>query len=364
MTKSSTITLAADPIGLLDRLTDPNVPPTDDDIAALVEAVRVALRDRTTIDTALGAGGGWQRWVDERRANEVIAAARATMDDDDDSSERAQIERLQRDAEHYRSGRYPRDRERGVAGAPGDRLAFALLQLYGGKVPSYSTLVRRFRRVGDLNHATAESDGMAIRLRKPIESAPPTAAEQPEKLDEYIADVRLPELQRQSAELNRHLREVFEVHKFDIDWDWRPNDEANAVATLLGGRSVPIEETMPPGALHASLLRRRENLDKAIAQAHRIKARVEERREAERLATAQPELRAILRSLVRHARVVQREKRALIELEQRLGVNPAFGLPSSGYALLGPGLPGDEVDLMTDDLLKAGYISRKDLLDE
>src|SRR5262249_21108601 len=159
---------------------------------------------------------------------------------------------------------------------PADAISFALLAAHGGRVASFST-TRRLMALAQqnfpLSHETGDDDGM-IKLRKPVDApAPETTVEQP---DEHGADIRLPELQRERAEVTRRLAEIFKVVGLEVDYSWRPDAEADEVQTLLTGRAAPAaaERNMPPAARHAQLLRRLNSLDKAIEQAHRIAARV------------------------------------------------------------------------------------------
>jgi hypothetical protein len=213
------------------------------------------------------------------------------------------------------------------------------------------------QQIGPLSHDTGNDGDMALKLRRPVDPAPNIEDE-----DERFA-ARLPELRRDLAETDDRLRDLFKAIKFDLDWAWKPSDEANEIRTLLTGSPAPAQETMPLAALHAHLHRHRAALDKAILVCQRAKARVEARRRDERIAAALPEIRNLVRERVLLARQLQRKNRALMELGQELGVDPAFGLPSSGYELLGPGHPGDEVSTLIDALLPGGHISRKDLLD-
>jgi hypothetical protein len=196
-----------------------------------------------------------------------------------------------------------------------------------------------------------------IRLKKPVLDPAPTTAEEE---DERLA-ARLPELRRERSDT---IRRLIEVRDADIDWAWAPDDAANAVAVLLTGHpAAPAETAMPMGALHAKLLRHQSALDKAIALAQRAEARVAERALDRRIAENLPEIHARVRKRCLLALELQRENRALLELEERLGVDRSLGgLPSTGSPLLGPGGPGDEVDVLVDALLACGIISRKDLV--
>jgi hypothetical protein len=200
---------------------------------------------------------------------------------------------------------------------------------------------------------------MIKQLKKPVDPATLSGQE----LDEYLADVRLPELQRERADVDRRLAEIFRAIKFECDWGWKPDAEADEVQTLLTGRAAPAEKSMPLPALHAHLHRRHAALDKAIIQAQKAADRVADLRRDERLAASREEIRAVVRERLLLAIQLQRANRRLFELEQRLGVEPRHGLPSSGYDLLGPGLPGDEVANLTDALLLVGIVSRKEIFD-
>jgi hypothetical protein len=199
-----------------------------------------------------------------------------------------------------------------------------------------------------------------IKLKPPVDPATLTG----DALDEYLADTRLPQLLRERGDVNRRLAEIFKLVKFDIDWTWKPDAEADEVATLLTGRAAaPIETRMPIAAQHAQLHRRLNALDKAIAQAHRIAARVAERRLDERLAANRSKIHAVVRKRALLAIALQRANQEFLELERELGVDPSYGLPSSGYALLGPPAPDDEVARLTDGLLGIGMLSRKEIFD-
>jgi hypothetical protein len=363
-----------DPIDPLARLINGD-DLTADDLAILRATVRRAMRERITLDTALG--GGWRRALGERLIKRALASG--TLEGDSDL---AKAQQAHRDAQHYASTRYPADLDRDTPADPADAISFAMLQMDGGEVASLVTYRRRVTAAttrgeltaalinagDDLINETSDDEDMAIR-RKPVDPAiTPTEATAPQQepldLEAYLADVRLPELRRERDEVDHRLREIFAVHRFDIDFDWRQSDEANEVAVLLTGRAAPAEAQMPPGALHASLLRRRAALDKAIARCEYAAARVAERRLEERLAAAKVEITALVRERWLAARHLQRLNRRLIALSEQLGVDPTYGLPSSGFDLLGWGLPGDEVSTLGDALLACGIISRKDLLDE
>jgi hypothetical protein len=343
-----------DPIALMARLTNHrNIPPSPDDIAAMLDFLCRALQFGGTIDAAAGLAPGWQDWVHERRAKPLLDAALAALDGN--NSKRAQAEQLRRAMQRYKaSGRYERDLARGFAD-PGDALSFALLQRHGGKVPSLSTILRRFKTLGDLNHAAGDAGDMIKLRNKPADPAQNNE-------DERVA-ARLPDLRREHAEVGRRLREIFLAIGLEVDRSWKPDSGAAEVEELLTGRTAPPEASMPLPALHWRLLCRQDALEKAISKAMRSDARVEERRRDERLAAAQAEIRAAVRKRALLARQLQRANREFLELEMRLGLDPFGGLPSSAHPLLGTGQPGDEVDVVTDGLLACGIISRKDLAD-
>lgn len=196
------------------------------------------------------------------------------------------------------------------------------------------------------------------KAKKPADPAAMSA----DQLDEFIADIRLPELWRERDELTRRLADMFAAIGYEIDWDWQPTDETNEVAVLLTGRAAPQEQNMPVAAVHAALHRRRNAVDRAIAVAMRAAQRVADRRLEERIEAHRPEINAVVRERALLALKLQRANRKLLDMEQQLGVDPRFGLPSSGADLLGPGLAGDEVAVLVDALLAAGIVSRKDVL--
>jgi hypothetical protein len=200
---------------------------------------------------------------------------------------------------------------------------------------------------------------MSIKLRKPLDTAAPEQID-----DDYIADVRLPQLLQEREEVNRRLADMFKVTKFDIDWDWKPDAEADEVRTLLTGRAAsPAEIRIPVAAQHAQLHRRLIALDRAIELAHRIAKRVADRRLDERLSANRSKIHAAVRKRTLLAIQLQRANQEFLELERELGVEPSVGLPSSGYFLLGPPAPGDEVACVTDALVLVGIVSRKDVFD-
>jgi hypothetical protein len=199
-----------------------------------------------------------------------------------------------------------------------------------------------------------------IKLKKPVDPATLSGQE----LDEYLADVRLPQLLRERADVVRRLGEMFASIKFECDWSWKPDAEADEVNVLLTGSAAPAEKSMPLPALHAHLHRRQAALDKAIIRAGQAAARVAERRLEQRLVENRPQINALARERCLLAIRLQRVNRQLLALEETLGIDRALGgLPSTGADLLGPGLPGDEVANLTDALLTIGIVSRKDILD-
>jgi hypothetical protein len=184
----------------------------------------------------------------------------------------------------------------------------------------------------------------------------------PEELDEFIADIRLPQLHRERNELTRRLADLFTAIGHEADWDWQPDNTANEVTILLTGCAAPsAEQSMPLPALHAALQRRRNAIDKAIALAMRAAQRVADRRLEQRIAENLLAIHAIARERALLALRLQKANRRLFEMEKRLGVGP-FGLPSSGADLLRPGWAGDEVAVLVDALVTAGIVSRKDVL--
>jgi hypothetical protein len=348
----------ADPIARIARLLDVDAPLAADDIAALLVAFRRAAASGETIESALGLAPGWRKVIAARRRDAALAALPWA------GSKRAQAAQTRRALLRYANTKYPADRDRGAAGDPEDAPLYALLAAHGGKILSEESF-RRLASAGPwvkiadaITHATSDDGGMA-KSKTPVLDP---AQMSPEQLDEHIADIRLPQLLRERAELTRRLADLFASIGYECDWNWAPNDAANEVALLLTGHPAPAEQAMPAAALHAHLIRRQQALDKAIAAAQRAAARVAERRLDARIEAHRPQINALARERCLLALELQRANRRLFEMEARLGVDPRFGLPSSGAALLGAGLPGDEVAVLTDALLVAGIISRKDLV--
>jgi hypothetical protein len=345
-----------DPIALIERILDADGPPAADDIAAIVQALRRAAAGNGSIEQALGlAPVGWHRVLAQRRRDAALASLRMA------GSARAAAARLHADLGRYaRSARFKADRARGAPADPADEVHFVLLSAYGGRVVSLSTirrLTRWLKNDGEMSHATSENHCMT-KSKKPADPANMS----PEELDEFLADIRLPQLRRDRAELTRRLAEMFASIGYAIDWDWQPNNEANEVAIILTGRAAPAEQSMPAPALHAALQRRRDAIDKAIHVAQRAAQRAADRRIEQRIAANLPEIHAVARERALLAVRLQRANRALFEMEQDIGIDPRFGLPSSGFDLLGVPAPGDEVDVLVDALVGAGILSRKDVL--
>jgi hypothetical protein len=360
MPGSASTSRRVDPLDHIQRTSDGEGDITGDDAAA-VRAVYRAMERGATWEQAHDMAPNWHRWLRDRRVNEVLAAAVARLDGE---SERERVKQLQSLLQRYRATRYERDCARGFADAD-DRPAFALLTRYRGKIPSYSTLRDCLKKVDEIKHATGEGGGMALKLRKSVDPTPTSPSIAVVEDDDARLAARLPVLLRDARETDHKLREMYALVGLDIDWAWRPSQEADEVAELLTGRSASAagERGMPLAAQHAALRRHRANLDTAITVCQRADARVAERERDARIAAARPQILALVRERVRLAVQLQRKNRQLMELGQALGVDPAYGLPSSGFDLLGPGSPGDEVSTLIDALLPGGHLSRKDILD-
>jgi hypothetical protein len=359
MMKSETRTLTrpagTDPISRVQRLIAGDGTAEDD--AALRDALRRAVENGQTFEHAFGLRGGWRKALQNRRRRAALASMPWA------GSKRATGEQNRKALLRYASTRYPTDRERGGPTDAADAPLYTLLAAHGGKALSEETL-RRLASAGPwvkiadaITHAAGDDGAMSIKLRKPVLDPAPTTAEEE---DERLA-ARLPELRRERSET---IRRLIEVRDSEIDWSWQPDSEASAVALLLTGRpAAPAEQSMPLPALHARLLRHQSALDKAIALAQRAAARVAERDLERRIAENLPEIHAIVRERCLLAIRLQRVNLALLELEERLGVDRSLGgLPSTGYPLLGAPQAGDEVARLVDALLLVGIISRKDVL--
>jgi hypothetical protein len=127
-----------DPISRIDRLADPDAQLAPDDVAVLRAALRLALAGGDTIESAFGLATGWQRHIHQRRATAALASVTPTG-----RSDRAQAEQIRSAAQRYKaSAQYEIDLARGAPADPADAISFAVLRAHGGRVASFSTILR------------------------------------------------------------------------------------------------------------------------------------------------------------------------------------------------------------------------------
>lgn len=181
----------------------------------------------------------------------------------------------------------------------------------------------------------------------------------PEERDTFIAEIRLPILRRERDDLTRQLAAMFASIGFAIDWAWTTPENAASVQELLTGAPADTDRSMPVAARHAWLIRRRDDIDKAIQIAQKAAQRVAWRLQEQRLDELMPELRKLARARTLAALQLQEANRRFFGLLEEVGGSP-IGLamvPSIGAELLGRGDPGDEVADLVEAMRAIGILT-------